>query len=223
MKLKTDLRAVILDFDGVINNSGEPGLERIMEIVATAGHNIPTDIRARLKRLWGTHGTKLLETAFELDAETSEKLYKEWEYVDATQFFPLITGSEETIANLKNELNLQIAMLTSRNRQNLIDVTNHYGLTGLFNAIQCHDDYAFGKPDPRAFDHILGLLKVSRSACVYVGDTLGDWQAAKNAQIRFVGVETGLLKRSDWQTLGLESENIIPDISFLPCWILKHF
>lgn len=214
---------MILDFDGVTYDSTGPGLDRIVGVVAAAGHKIPPDIRRRLAQMWGTNGTKLIETAFELDAQTSEKLYKEWERIDATEFFPLITDAKNLLHDLKAGLNLKIGMLTSRNRQNLMDVVNHYGLTESFDVIQCRDDYAFGKPDPRAFDHILSLLNAPRSACIYVGDTIGDRQAATNASIRFVGVETGFLKRSDWQTAGLESENIILDIGFLPCWILKHF
>lgn len=223
MQFQTGLRAVIFDFDGVINDSTGLGLERVIEIVGAAGHKIPPDIRRRLIQMWGTHGTKLIETAFELDAKTSEELYKEWERIDATEFFPLVTGAKNVLHNLKTDLNLKVGMLTSRNRQNLTDVMNHYGLTELFDAIQCRDDYAFGKPDPRAFDYILDLLSVPRSACIYVGDTIGDRQGAINAGIRFVGVETGFLKRPDWQAAGLEFENIIPDIGYFPCWIFKHF
>lgn len=222
-KFKTDLQAVIFDFDGVINDSGEPGLERIIEIVTTAGHEIPQDIRERLRSLWGTHGTKLIEIAFCLDSKTSDKIYREWERIDATRFFPLVADSKETLVTLKNEMNLKIAMLTSRNRQNLLDVLNHYGLLKLFDAVQCKNDYAFVKPDPRSFDYILNLLDTPKNSCLYVGDTLVDWQAAADAGIRFVGVETGLLKRSDWQAAGLDSKNILQDIGWLPVWILKHF
>lgn len=223
LEFKTDLRAVIFDFDGVINDSGGPGLERIIEIVAAAGHAIPQDIRQRLNRLWGTHGTKLIETAFDLDNKTSQDLYKEWKKIDATQFFPLVADAKKTLAILKEEMNLKISMLTSRNRQNLMDVMNHYDLSGLFDAIQCRDDYAFVKPDPRVFDYILNLLDTPKNSCLYVGDTLGDWQSTAGTDIRFVGVETGLLKRSDWQALGLDSKNILQDIGWLPVWILKHF
>lgn len=223
MKLKTDPLVIIFDFDGVINDSAGPGLERIIQLASKAGHEIPQDIRARLLKHWGTHGTKLLKIAFGLDDKSSGTLYREWERVDATNYFPLIPSAKRTLQNLKSELGLKMGMLTSRNRQNLMDVLNHYGLTENFDAIQCRDDYAVAKPDPRAFDYILCLLGAPKDVCVYVGDTLGDLQAAKVAGVRFVGVETGFLKRSDWQAVGLESENIIPDIGFLSCWILKHF
>ena len=223
-KFKTDLQAVIFDFDGVIYNSATGlGLERIIAIVTATGHKVPQDIRTKLERLWGTPGVELIETAFGLDSKTSQKLNKEWERVDTTSFFPLVTNAEEILATLKHEVNLKLGILTNRNRQNLLDVVNHYGLLKMFDAIQCRDDYSFIKPDPRAFDYTLNLLGVSKNSCLYVGDTICDWQAASGANIRFVGVETGLLNRSAWQAVGLESKNILADIGWLPVWILKHF
>ena len=222
-KFKTNLQAIIFDFDGVINDSGKPGLERIIQIVRDAGHNIPDGVERTLRHEWGTHGTKLIEVCFGLNPGTSQELYKEWERIDATQFFPLVADAKKTLAVLKDEMNLKIGILTSRNRQNLLDVVNHYGLLKLFDAIQCHDDYAFVKPDPRSFDYILNLLNIPKNACLYVGDTVGDLQAATGANIRFVGVETGFLQRSNWQAAGLESKNILRDIGWLSAWILKHF
>lgn len=222
-KFKTDLQAVIFDFDGTIYDSTGPGLERILEIVTNAGYPIPQDIKRALESIWGTNGIKIIEVAFDLDAITSEKLYKIWEQADNENFFSLLANANKVLVNLKKNMNLRVALLTGRNRKNLITVMSHYGLPELFDAIQCRDDYAFAKPDPRSFDHILSLLNAPKNACLYVGDTIDDWRCATDAGIKFVGVETGLLKRLDWQTLGLESKNIISDIGWLPTWILKHF
>ena len=222
-KFRTDLRTVIFDFDGVINDSVKLGIERITKLAAAAGHKIPEDIRERLPRHWGIYGPKMIKAIFDIDDKASNELYKEWERVDATDFFPLILNAKETIQYLRNGLNLKIGMLTSRNRQNLMDVINYHGLSELFDAIQCRDDCAFVKPDPLSFNHILNLLNVPKDACIYVGDTIGDLQAATGACIRFVGVETGFLRKSDWQAAGLESKNILADIGWLPVWILKHF
>ncbi len=114
------IQAVILDFDGVINDSTIKGLERIVQIARDAGHKIPDNIDQTLRKNWGIHGTKLIEICFGLDPVASQTLYRKWEKVDATQFFPLVKGAEEALISLRCALKLKVGMLTNRNRENLL-------------------------------------------------------------------------------------------------------
>lgn len=213
------VRAVILDFDGVINDSGQKGLERIVQIVRQAGHDVPRGIIRMLKNAWGTHGARLIEVCFNLDPTISRALYKEWERMDATLFFPLVKGSKIALTKLKHRKKLKIGMLTSRNRENLSAVLNNFNLFPFFDCVQAKDDWPFVKPDPRSFDHILNQLGVSPNQCVYVGDTPVDYEAANKKGVPNISVLSGIFNKEDFLVIGQKEENIIPSIAHLPKWL----
>jgi phosphoglycolate phosphatase/pyrophosphatase PpaX len=82
------------------------------------------------------------------------------------------------------------------------------------------EEMAFQKPDPRAFDVLephLGEFK--REEVLYVGDHLGDMQAAHGAGLKFVAVLTGYFTRKEFREQGLNEDNIIDDVSKLPEWL----
>lgn len=211
--------AVICDFDGVINQSTQKGLARIIKIARQAGHSIPNGIRQRLKEKWGTHGTKLIEICFDLDQATSQALYKKWEEVDTTLFLPLVKGVKNALAELKRNRKLRVGMLTSRNRKNLFAVLDYYGLVAFFDCIQTKDDWPFIKPDPRSFDYILNKLGVTPDQCVYIGDTPVDYESANKKGIPNLSVLSGIFNEEDFLAIGQKKENIIPSISCLPGWL----
>src|SRR3989344_1017157 len=97
------IRAVILDFDGVIYGSGtlDGAGKRVVRIVKNQGHKIPRDIYRKLKNNWGTSGTKMIEVCFGLDSEVAKEIYREWEKVDKTTLYPLIGESKEVIKKLR--------------------------------------------------------------------------------------------------------------------------
>ena len=78
----------------------------------------------------------------------------------------------------------------------------------------------FQKPDPRAFDVLKPHLgEFNREEVLYVGDHLGDMQAAHGAGLKFVAVLTGYFTRKEFLAQGLGGENIIEDVSKLPEWL----
>lgn len=220
------IQAVILDFDGVINDSASQkmGGKRIIEIVKRAGREIPKDIRKRLKTNWGLYGPKMIGLSFDLNPETAGKIYEEWERIDSTQFFPLVPRSKQTLKKLKSS-QIKVFLLTSRNRENLMAVLNHFGLAELFDLIQAKDDYMFAKPDPRAFNPILAELSklgIYHGECLYVGDTIFDFECATAAGIKSISVLSGPSNKSDFLKAGQKIENIICSIADLPRWIKEH-
>jgi len=60
-----------------------------------------------------------------------------------------------------------------------------------FDAMVCSYDIGIPKPDPRIFQHTLGLLNVDASEAVMVGDSIkADIQGATNAGLEAVWVDT---------------------------------
>lgn len=67
------------------------------------------------------------------------------------------------------------------------------------------------KPDPAQ----LLAIKEGRADIVYVGDTLRDYRFARNADVPFYGVLTGLEKAEEFLHAGLTPERILPDVHAL--------
>lgn len=216
------IKAVICDFDGVINDSAQKGLERVVQVARVAGYEIPSNIDQALRQNWGMHGTKLIETCFGLNPTTSQALYKKWEEMDARLFFPLVKGAKDALAILKYIKHLRVGMLTSRNRENLMAVVKHYALTHLFDCIQAKDDWPLVKPDPRSFIYTFERLAVVPNECIYIGDTPSDFAAAHGAGVENLSVLTGIFSKADFLKIGQKKENIICSIADLPKWIEQY-
>ena len=225
---------LIFDFDGVVNDSGKPGCERIIEIVRNDGRHIPDDIWERFTGVWGSNGSQIKEgawghqgvemmmLAFDLDRETADRLYKEWERIDATSFFPLVDSAAEILEVLRSS-GFNICILTSRNRENLLSVLDHYNIARFFDHIQARDDWSFRKPNPHAFCLLLDRLKKNSDTalqeCVYIGDTPEDFKAARDREIENVSVLSGIFTREQFLAIGQKMANIIPSIKYLPEWL----
>ena len=75
----------------------------------------------------------------------------------------------------------------------------------LFDYTQTADDTLFHKPDKRVFDPAiewLDSMQIKPEQAMYVGDGLHDMQAANEAGLQFVGVETGLVTAQQFRSVG---------------------
>ncbi len=76
------------------------------------------------------------------------------------------------------------------------------------------------KPDPRAFDGVVEFSGLDPAACVYVGDSLTDCQAAKGAGLQFVAcLESGLRHRSDFNGLTPPPDGFIETFAGIVDWL----
>ncbi|MBI2669848.1 MAG: HAD family hydrolase [Candidatus Yanofskybacteria bacterium] len=220
------IRAVILDFDGVIYGSGtlQGAGKRVVEIVKTWGYKIPGDVYEKLKNNWGTDGIKMIEICFCLDSEVAKEIYLEWERIDKTELYPLIRNSKEVIKKLRLQ-QMKVLLLTNRQRKNLMGLLGQFGLVELFDFIQAKDDWTFSKPNPHTFCFILHQLVKSgihSEECIYVGDTILDFECTTARGLISVSVTTGVFNESDFIKAGQKKENIIRSIAELPEWIEKY-
>ena len=92
------------------------------------------------------------------------------------------------------------------------------GVLEFFDFIAGWDSGYGEKPDPGmllAFCDATGILPAET---IFVGDSLTDLQAGRDAEMTVVGVLTGLAERSD---LSPFAEIVLEDIGALPAWISK--
>jgi HAD superfamily hydrolase (TIGR01549 family) len=91
-------------------------------------------------------------------------------------------GLKELLMALKADYGLAVAT----NRSDTIgDVLESNGLTEFFDIVVSSLDVEKPKPDPEPIYRILDFFKILPDQCLYVGDSLVDWQTAGAAGVHF--------------------------------------
>jgi len=218
------IKAIIYDFDGPVNDSFREGLRRIKWLCAVNEVRYTREARRKLTELWGIPGAELLQRALDITEILAKKLYSDWEKLDLRDPMPLVPGAKEALFWCRKN-GFVNALLTTRNRQNINDIFERLDLHREFEVISAKQDVEYRKPDPRAFRFILEALGerfgVTRNTCIFVGDTIVDFNAGQAAAIETVMVQTGpfLLKQAPKE---LKLENILRSVDELPEWIMEH-
>ena len=219
-----DLKAVIMDFDGVILDSFREGLRRIGMLATLNDKPFGRETRKLLTNIWGLPGIELLERGLDINRALAEKIYTDWEKMDLFNPIPLIPGTRETLYWLRKNGVIK-CLNTSRHRENLLKILDRYDLLREFEIITTKQDCPYHKPDPRVFDHALSILEernITREQCIFVGDTPSDIVAGQDAHIRTLVVQTGpyLLKHATKHPIDLS--DVLQSLEDLPMWIEEH-
>ena len=98
----------------------------------------------------------------------------------------LLEGTRRVLARLSRSHRL--GLVTSGDRERVIQQLRDFGLYGLFAARVCSGDTSRKKPHPEPLRLALRQMKLSASACVYVGDSPEDLQMARRAGVRAIAV-----------------------------------
>lgn len=215
------MEAIILDFDGTLLDSYSYGFKHLGWIAERHGFSLTPEMRQKMLETWGHTGIEFLQALFGIDKERARQMYLEWEALDIEDPIPLVGGSLGALQWF-HEQSYTVCMLTSRHRNTVMSILAREKLQNYFARITAREDSNFVKPDKRAFVGILQTLarqNVSRTECLFVGDTFTDIEAGKNADIRTVVVETGPYRHEHYKTHLVPDDHVIPSIAELPSWI----
>ncbi|HXW36539.1 MAG TPA: HAD family hydrolase [Nitrososphaerales archaeon] len=108
----------------------------------------------------------------------------------------------------------RLAVVTNSGRAAADKMLDRAGIRSLFEFVLTRDDVEEMKPGPAGLVKALGILQVSPSDAVYVGDSLLDILAGKAAGIRVISIATGLYSRERLKSEG--AEFVLGSISELP-------
>ena len=88
-------------------------------------------------------------------------------------------------------------------------VIKHYKLDSIIDFSISGDEVKNFKPDPEGIIKTLKYFNAKSDEAIFVGDSLHDLGAARNANVRFIGVLSGICTESDWE---LEKVSYVPSI-----------
>jgi len=206
----TDVDVAIFDWDGTIIDSVQPKILQNKALAREFGNDLSLD---QVRVIWNEAigfpdlMQKLcLTTDMEAIMAVVKRDYNKPEFAKRSYKF----GSP-TLATIR-AMGKKTALITNVTREILNLDTASLGFTPIadyFDYSQTADESEHKKPDPRVFNTLLAKLDIDPSRAIYVGDELKDFYAARDAGIRFVGVQTGMATREEFQAVGVQSVSSI--------------
>lgn len=201
------IRAVIIDFDDTLCLTEEACFHLENDALARMGR--PPQERAVHRATWGQplfEAIKVRSPGVDVEAYRPIWVAVHQEWMSSGR---IDTTTPENLRALDELLHdgKELFVLTSRTHDeaaHLLAPDHH--LASRVKAFYYKDIMQYHKPDPRAFDALLGKYHLTPAECVYVGDSPSDAQAAKGAGLHFVAcLEAGIRTRKDFAAFPVDA------------------
>jgi len=194
---------VLFDIDGVILSSTNYYMELYRDIAETLGasKNVPDTFYKK-------HiGIKIMAWMVEIiPVESHHKIkscfFEKNRDSSENHQFPLIEGTKETLLKIK-ENNQTSCFVSTKTRASMDIMIDHNNLSSLIGYSVSGDEVNNFKPDPEGITKTLKHFTGEPGKAVFIGDSLHDLGAARNGNVAFIGVLSGICTKTDW-----ERENI---------------
>ena len=174
----------LFDFDGTLFDTLESSIYVFEEAYAHIGVKVNRDevlgytrepIPNSYKRLMGS-----LDGYAEFIKDI-DNLVLSQKVTDMAEIYPDV----EPILKVLKAANKKVGIVTSNADEHVLDVLNRFGLAKYFDIIVGNRQAPIPKPSPEPILRTLKLLKYDQSdKVVYIGDSLNDALAAKNAKVK---------------------------------------
>ena len=185
------LKAIIFDLDGTLVDS-LPYHHESWRIFFKNNNIEENDFSEIIKEYKGGGTLELMTSVFG-DIYTRDELKKMsddkeviFRDIYKSKIYP-IEGLNTFLDNLK-ENNILLSIGSNAIRKNVLMTIEELGITNYFSSIICGDEVSRGKPDPEMYLKTLSNLKVSNNECIIFEDSIEGVEAARNADIKVIGV-----------------------------------
>ncbi len=185
------LKAIIFDLDGTLVDS-LPYHHESWRIFFKNNNIEENDFSEIIKEYKGGGTLELMTSVFG-DIYTRDELKKMsddkeviFRDIYKSKIYP-IEGLNTFLDNLK-ENNILLSIGSNAIRKNVLMTIEELGITNYFSSIICGDEVSRGKPDPEMYLKTLSNLKVSKNECIIFEDSIEGVEAARNADIKVIGV-----------------------------------
>ncbi len=185
------LKAIIFDVDGTLVDS-LPYHHESWRIFFKNNNLEENDFSEILKEYKGGGTLELMTSVFgdmytkdELKTMTDDKeiIFRD---IYKSKIYP-IDGLKKFLDNLK-ENNILLSIGSNAIRKNVLMTIEELSITNYFSYIICGDEVSKGKPDPEMYIKTLSNLNIRKDECVIFEDSIEGVTAAKNADIKVIGV-----------------------------------
>lgn len=212
-------RTVLFDLDGTL-------IDHLPAIHRSYGHTLPqVGVAApsyeQVKRAIGGGLENAMRTfVTEEDLPRALEIYrKHWDET-MLEGASLMPGARELLEALR-EAGVRTGVLTNKHGPSSRRVCEHLGIASLLDGVFGATDTPWLKPRPEFARHALAALQAEAGTTCLVGDSPFDVQAAHQAGMAFVGVETGTHTASELREAG--AEEVASDmVELLRVWNLRR-
>jgi len=108
----------------------------------------------------------------------------------------LLPDVREVVGGLQSR-GIQLAVATNKLGRFSRAIFEHFGMEKMFAVILGDGDVSQNKPDPEMLYQAMDNMRLAKEETVFVGDSVIDIQAGKNAGVRVFAVPTGNTDRAD--------------------------
>ncbi len=205
------IKAIIFDYDDTLVQTMASKWDALKETGKRFYGLTITD--EHIRKFWGKPFQEMLEGVL-MHADTFDKL--EHSYMQVHGDFPMqaYDDAPRTIKTLMEAY--AVGVLTASARKLVISDLTMLGFPVEDMAyIQTSEDTDIHKPDPRVFTPILEHLSrrhIDRNEVLYVGDALKDYEAARDAGLKFYGVTYGTASRAEFEAHGAKTIARLSDL-----------
>ena len=213
-------KCVVFDFDYTLADSSIPVIECVNYGLKVLG--LP---EARDELIRSTIGMDLITTLCTLAGKEHIDKGKQFiklftsradqVMVDGTGIFKFVPDVLRTIV----DRDISVAIVSSKFRFRIESILVREGILDYFDFIIGGEDVENLKPDPEGLIKVLSNLGVFSAEAIYVGDSLIDAKTAKEANVPFVAVLSGVTSSDSFISEGCEI--IVKDITALPTMLFS--
>ncbi|GLV60818.1 haloacid dehalogenase [Dictyobacter sp. S3.2.2.5] len=190
------MRALILDFDGLMIETEQPDFQSWQEIYAQYGVTLSLEMWLPLIGTGSSsrafHPHDHLEALLGRTLDRAElRARRRRRYAELVAARPLLPGVAEIIAQAQRR-GLRLAVASSSPREWVITHLVQRGLDALFEHIVCGDEVARAKPFPDVYQVVLARLGLPADQAMAFEDSPNGVQAAKRAGLFCVAIPNPL-------------------------------
>jgi HAD superfamily hydrolase (TIGR01549 family) len=185
------LHTILLDIDGTLLDSNDAHARAWVSAFATHGYVIPF---AAVRALIGKGGDKLIPELTGLDPDSREaKAMSDERAEHFRRELPSLRptrGARPLLLHLLDE-GLELVVATSATAPEVTALLEQAGVADLIQAASSADDAEDSKPDPDIIQAAVVKTGYHPSACVMLGDTPYDVEAAERARVPAIALRCG--------------------------------